>query len=147
MNVTSRTVGHTHLAGATGGVMCRRRDRVGTFMGRDDGYRGGTNNNGGSNSSSNNGARAPWPLARPTTLRGGCAGGGGGGGDNHISPMLRPRKGQGFSHSVTPSPTFSAQQGVSKKTKGIRCTSYDRGPLHAFWGGSMLSPSAEIDDY
>ncbi|CAM9789835.1 unnamed protein product, partial [Ectocarpus fasciculatus] len=56
-------------------------------------------------------SRTSWPLPRPHASRGGN--GNGAAGDS-ISPMLRPRHGQGHSsHSVTPSPTFSAQQGMS----------------------------------
>ncbi|CAN0209986.1 unnamed protein product [Pylaiella littoralis] len=83
--------------------------RAGTFMGRGGG--GG-------------GSRSSWPMPRPTTSRG--SGGGGGGGrsgsvGDHISPMLRPRQGQGFSsHAVTPSPTFPAQQGTTGRFTGKR---------------------------
>lgn len=75
-------------------------------MGRSSGGGGG----GGSG-----GSRSSWPMPRPTTSRGSGGGGGGGGSvGDRVSPMLRPRQGQGFSsHSVTPSPTFPAQQGVS----------------------------------
>eukprot|EP00903_Cladosiphon_okamuranus_P019221 g17675.t1 len=76
--------------------------RPGTYMGRSGGDGGG----GGGGGSSRSSWPMPMPMSRPTTSRGG-----GGGGGNCASPMLRPRQGQGFpSHSVTPSPTFSAQQ-------------------------------------
>ena len=99
-------------------------------MGREEGYRGASSNN--TNSSSNSGTRASWPLARPSTSRGGATGG-----DNHVSPMLRPRKGQSFSHSVTPSPTFPAQSGVRKNQGGIYSIAlgprYDNGTFLTFY--------------
>ncbi|CAM9933539.1 unnamed protein product [Ectocarpus sp. 6 AP-2014] len=56
-------------------------------------------------------SRPSWPIPRPNTSRGGSGNGLTG---DRVSPMLRPRDGQGHSsHSVTPSPTFSAQQGMS----------------------------------
>lgn len=89
------------------GVVGFDKNRTGTYVGRTTGGGGNYGGSGGGGSS-----RSSWPMPtpRPTTSRGGS---GGGGGDN-VSPMLRPRQGQGFpSHSITPSPTFSAQQGVS----------------------------------
>ncbi|CAM9348594.1 unnamed protein product [Ectocarpus sp. 13 AM-2016] len=56
-------------------------------------------------------SRPSWTMPRPNTSRGGSGNGAAG---DRVSPMLRPRDGQGHSsHSVTPSPTFSAQQGMS----------------------------------
>ncbi|CAM9556714.1 unnamed protein product [Ectocarpus sp. 4 AP-2014] len=53
-------------------------------------------------------SRPSWTMPRPNTSRGGSGNGAAG---DRVSPMLRPRDGQGHSsHSVTPSPTFSAQQ-------------------------------------
>lgn len=73
-------------------------DRAPSFLGREGGHRDGGNSGGTS------GGRTSWSTQRPATSRGG--------GDHHISPMLRPRQGQGFSHTVTPSPTFPAQHAV-----------------------------------
>lgn len=78
--------------------------RSGSILGRGDHNGGGV---GSTRGGGGGGGGSSWPTTRPTTSRGA--------GDHHISPMLRPRQGQGFSTAVTPSPTFAAQQGVRLK--------------------------------
>lgn len=75
--------------------MGARSGRGNTFLGRSD------RSAGGGNGSSNSGGGGSWAMPRSTTARGTPL--------EQVSPMLRPRQ-SGFSHSVTPSPTFPGQE-------------------------------------
>lgn len=111
--------------------------RAGAYAGHDSGGRNGGGGGGG-------GSRPSWPMARPTTSRGG----------GHASPLLRPRQSQGFSSSygaVTPSPTFSAQHGGGVSPSGVDCTQSPRydspasGDRRRLWNttcGRYSSPNA-----